>query len=165
MNVAKCLECNNPVTAGFKFCDRKCAAIFNQRRNKVIVLCVVCGQQRANGNKDCCSRKCKYEKLYNDYITRWIKGEETGLSTNGKELSRPVRRFCMERSGGKCERCEWAEKNADGVVPVQLHHIHGFYRNRPEDLMVLCPNCHSLTPNFGAKNKGNGRKHRYAGIT
>ena len=29
-----------------------------------------------------------------------------------------------------------------------------------ENLKILCPNCHSLTPTFGALNKGNGRELR-----
>lgn len=45
---------------------------------------------------------------------------------------------------------------------MQIDHIDGDYKNcRPENLRILCPNCHSLTPTFGALNKGKGRKLRY----
>ena len=29
------------------------------------------------------------------------------------------------------------------------------------NLELLCPSCHSLTPSYGGRNKGNGRKTRY----
>ena len=44
----------------------------------------------------------------------------------------------------KCECCgmsEWLGK----PIPLELHHINGnHYDNRLENLILLCPNCHSL---------------------
>ena len=38
-------------------------------------------------------------------------------------------------------------------IPLEIHHIDGDYENNKlENLQVLCPNCHSLTPNFKALN-------------
>ena len=46
--------------------------------------------------------------------------------------------------------------------PLQIHHIDGNYKNNSEEnLELLCPNCHSLTHNYGTLNKGNGRDYRY----
>jgi hypothetical protein len=53
---------------------------------------------------------------------------------------------------GKCEGCgidEWNEN------PISLHtdHIDGNNRNHTLDnLRLLCPNCHSQTATYGAKN-------------
>lgn len=61
-----------------------------------------------------------------------------------------------------CSVCKWNELNVyTNLVPVQIDHING----NPSDhsfanIRALCPNCHSLTPNYGALNRGNGRKHR-----
>ena len=42
-----------------------------------------------------------------------------------------------------------------------MEHIDGNSENNNiENLELLCPNCHSLTPTFGALNKGKGRKNR-----
>lgn len=53
----------------------------------------------------------------------------------------------------KCESCfntEWLNK----PIPLELDHINGQpHDNRLENLQLLCPNCHSLTPTFRAKNK------------
>jgi 5-methylcytosine-specific restriction endonuclease McrA len=36
---------------------------------------------------------------------------------------------------------------------MALHHVNGDGAdNRLENLVLLCPNCHSQTPNFGVKN-------------
>ncbi len=46
----------------------------------------------------------------------------------------------------------------DGV-PIELHHEDGDIRNNTSDnLKILYPNCHSLTPTFRALNKKSERK-------
>ena len=55
----------------------------------------------------------------------------------------------------KCQRCGWHEK-APGAefTPCELHHKDGNSHNHlKENLELICPNCHSLTPNYRAKNK------------
>lgn len=52
----------------------------------------------------------------------------------------------------RCERCgltEWLGEPA----PLQLHHVNGDGQdNRPENLQILCPNCHSQTDTYGGRN-------------
>jgi 5-methylcytosine-specific restriction endonuclease McrA len=51
----------------------------------------------------------------------------------------------------RCERCgltEWLGK----PLPLQLHHVNGDGKdNRPENLQILCPNCHSQTDSWGGR--------------
>ena len=48
-----------------------------------------------------------------------------------------------------------------GKVPIELDHIDGNSENNSlENLRILCPNCHSLTPTYKSSNKGKGRKYR-----
>ena len=52
----------------------------------------------------------------------------------------------------RCEECgisRWRER----PLSLCLHHVNGErHDNRLENLVLLCPNCHSQTPNFGSKN-------------
>lgn len=53
----------------------------------------------------------------------------------------------------KCEICGCTSENAI----LELHHINGnHFDNRLENLQILCPNCHSLTPNHRGKNDNRG---------
>lgn len=53
-----------------------------------------------------------------------------------------------------CEHCGWAEKTIDGYTPLELDHINGDrHDNRIENLRILCPNCHSLTPTYRGRGK------------
>ncbi len=54
-----------------------------------------------------------------------------------------------------CENCGWARQTPDGYLPLELHHINGDrHDNRLMNLIVLCPNCHSLT----SYHRGRGKK-------
>ena len=52
----------------------------------------------------------------------------------------------------RCEQCgiaRWHKR----PLSLALHHVNGDrHDNRLENLVLLCPNCHSQTPNFGVKN-------------
>lgn len=56
--------------------------------------------------------------------------------------------------GEKCELCGWNMKNIySNTIPLEVHHINGKAENNPENLQILCPNCHSLTSTYKALNK------------
>jgi hypothetical protein len=125
--------------------------------------CLVCtsGVKRA----DCiyCSNKCQAEHVYQTYIERWLAGLESGL--RGKNAtSKHIRRWLVETRGERCEKCGWCKRHpVTGRVPVEMEHVDGNWQNnRPENLRLLCPNCHSLTPTYRSLNNGSGR-YRYPG--
>ena len=99
------------------------------------------------------------DTLYKQYIARWKQGEESG---GGAVISRYIRKYLFIKYNSKCCKCEWSEVNpVTDRVPLTVHHVDGDHRNNVEEnLELLCPNCHSLTPTYCNLNKGNGRPRK-----
>ena len=75
-----------------------------------------------------------------------------------------TRRLLIEEKGYKCAKCaifEWHHKS----LTLEVNHIDGDALNNVLDnLEFLCPNCHSQTDTFRAKNLVSSRSHRKASI-
>ena len=125
--------------------------------------CRACGKEVSRPEKIYCGGKCEKDYFYVSYIVLWLVGLETGCVLGG--VSKYVKRWLFSTRGEKCERCGWcAVHPVTGKVPVEIDHIDGNWQNcRPENLQILCPNCHSLTPTFRGLNRGNGRELRRIG--
>jgi len=56
----------------------------------------------------------------------------------------------LERRCAGCGHTEWQAV----PIPLELAHINGNNRdNRLENLRLLCPNCHALTPTYRSKRR------------
>lgn len=118
--------------------------------------CLCCGKSFERYpylNGKFCSIECagRYQKA--KHIKLWKSGKIKG--TKSYTCSTFVREYMLQKSNFKCERCGWGEINPyTNKVPLQIHHMDGNSENNSENnLQVLCPNCHSLTENFGSRNK------------
>lgn len=162
MNCIKCnKETNNP-----KFCSRSCSVSVNNkgliRNGKKPGECLVCSNKLRGSSQKYCSGPCRGRAARLAKIEEWLEGKITGLTSQGLVID-AVKAYMRETRGDRCESCGWNEVHSiTKVVPVQVDHIDGnSTNNRPENLRLLCPSCHSLTPTYGGLNKGNGRKQRY----
>jgi Homeodomain-like domain/HNH endonuclease len=79
---------------------------------------------------------------------------------SGRRRSRQHVKVRLLMAGLKEERCEscglvdWRGR----PLSLELHHVNGDGQdNRLENLRLLCPNCHSQTDTWGARNKGRSR--------
>ena len=69
-----------------------------------------------------------------------------------------IREELIKVRGHKCEKCGLTEWN-NQPIPLEAHHIDGDKCNNTlENLELLCPNCHTLTSNYGTKNRKGVRK-------
>ena len=110
-----------------------------------------------------CSNKCQHNHQHQLFIQKWKEGFSNGaVGVSARALSMHIRRHLIESSGEKCSECGWNRRNLiTGRVPLEIDHVDGNAENNKENnLRVLCPNCHSLTPHFRNLNKGKGRQWR-----
>lgn len=74
--------------------------------------------------------------------------------------NRVLREYLIRWRGYKCESCKLAQWLSKPIT-LEVEHIDGNSENNClENVQLLCPNCHSQTPTYKAKNKGNGRHWR-----
>jgi len=97
-----------------------------------------------------CSTRCTGDAKKADTRRRFEAGLITERST--------IKKYVEERDGYICAECGISDYNGK-PISLQLDHIDGCAgNNMPDNLRLLCPNCHSQTEHFGGKNKGKGRK-------
>lgn len=163
------------------FCDSSCAAKYNNTHRKITkekiaeFNCIKCGKTflcNVHTPKsfricpDCEGQKTskRIRRPKNDYekiLLEWLRGEDVKVCSDNGKLYNGFRREFIKYKGGKCEKCGWDEINpVTGNHPLQIHHIDGnCYNNSPNNLQLLCPNCHSLTDNYCRLNKNCKRKY------
>ena len=124
------------------------------------MFCVICSAPLRSG-RICCSLLCAAELKYRTYISEWLAGNNDGLKCRKTfQPSSHVRRYLLHKTNSSCEECGWNKTHpVDGRPLVEIDHIDGDASNTtPDNLRVLCPNCHSMTPTFRARNKKSKRK-------
>lgn len=136
---------------------------------KFTFTCLGCNVQVTKANATTfCSINCHRKHQQDSFIAEWKKGnippEKTFQKGMHNTISRRIRNYLFQKYDHQCCQCGWNKVNPKtGFIPLQVEHIDGDSLNNKEDnLLLLCPNCHSLTPTFGALNKGKGRKGRTA---
>lgn len=122
--------------------------------------CLNCDKKITNKSKYC-SNKCQKEYQYKNYIIKWKNNENSGMRGE-YQISSYIKTYLFKKYNNKCARCEWGEINKyTNRIPLEIEHIDGNYKNNNENnLILLCPNCHSLTSTYKGANLNKGRKSR-----
>lgn len=162
-----------------KYCSSRCAALVNSpgrnhsttTRQKISlslggdgkvgllgeITCLACGEPIRRPKKFC-NHTCQQKYYHDQRVEKWLKGELDGSSKGGH--AGYVRRYLFEKYNNKCAECGWGEINPyTKSIPLEVEHIDGrAYNNRPFNVTLLCPNCHSLTKTYKGANRGNGKR-------
>lgn len=181
-----CLYCGKEITgrnrSTKKFCDNSCAARYNNRgrihseetKKKISesltkhkdqeyssdpVYCKNCGKLIEKRPNIFCNQECYTEYYKKEKIKDWQHNPDKYCS---EEIPNFIRNYLIDKYGC-CQLCGWNKINpTTNKMPLEVHHIDGDCTNNKEDnLQLLCPNCHSLTPNSGALNIGNSKRYKY----
>lgn len=121
--------------------------------------CIQCGNENVWGR----SKINKYCNNVCQGLFKWA-NETKPRILEGKvpDGSPALKKFLIETRGECCEECGQTSTHNNKPLVLQLDHIDGDSDNNyPNNIRLLCPNCHSQTDNFGSKGKGS----RYKKIT
>lgn len=128
----------------------------------MISICENCGKEIvAKTKRKYCNINCQLEKQQRDWEEKWLKGEVSGNNDSSWcQVKDRVRTYLFRVNNNKCSQCGWGEVNPyTKKIPLEVDHIDGNpYNTIPDNLRLLCPNCHSLTENYRGANRGKGRK-------
>jgi len=128
--------------------------------------CETCGNLCKSKYTRFCCIKCSVtdftSERKSEFLRRWLNGEDIGYTKYGNQIS-AIREYLFQKFESRCQKCGWSERNiSTGRVPLEVDHKDGDWKNnRFDNLQLLCPNCHSLTPTFRSLNRGKGRGYKF----
>jgi hypothetical protein len=145
------------VTSGCKdkYCSRSCAVRSNNRVPKRVKRdrrCAGCTNELPPSCLKFCGPDCQAQHKFVETEQRILAGEVSNRPT--------LKKYLRKTRGWKCQECDLTEWRGH-EVPLELDHEDGDPSNDlPENLRLLCPNCHALQPTSKGRNRGFGRKSR-----
>ena len=158
----KCLECGKELNKkGNKFCNRSCAVTYNNRKTpkrvKAIKECENCGKVMSKTQNKYCNVECSIDGMYkNITLPKFLAGELYNNST--------IRKVLIKLFEAKCSECNVTSSWNDKPLTLEVDHIDGNSDNCfPNNLRLLCPNCHSqqITSVGGIVNKKKSKRNKY----
>lgn len=115
--------------------------------------CLVCNQVTKSGASKkniYCSNTCQMKHKRTQILETWLAGEYQ--NKHGK-FPGVAKDYIYEQQGSQCGLCGIKDWNGSPIV-MQADHIDGDSANlKPDNLRMICPNCHSQTETWGRKNK------------
>lgn len=161
----------NKLYKNYDIKNYKCRFLSNETKAKISkslggtgkiekAYCLNCNKLLKRSTGKYCNQTCQaeYKRVY--IINEWLVGNLSGTVKGGSlQLLTAVREWVFDRANYECEECGNNNVNPYTKLSIlQVDHIDGDASNcRPENLRILCPNCHAMTPTFGNRNKNSAR--------
>lgn len=107
-----------------------------------------------------CSNFCQQEYNFRQWVEQYKQDNSIAKTNKWGQIPSQLKRYIFNKFENRCCECGWNKINHfTNTLPLEIDHIDGNSDNNQEDnLRLLCPNCHSLTPTYRGANVGHGRK-------
>lgn len=164
----------------YKYSPERLAAAAAQARSVYEVMRLL-GVRISGGSHAHISRQLKRFDIDTSHFTRQAhnKGQPSPRRTTSSQLLLRLPAGSRRTPGTRlkwaladigvpveCEECLCGPLWRGRPLTLHVDHINGdFLDNRPPNLRMLCPNCHSQTDTFAGRNKGGGHADSTAGRT
>ena len=159
-----CPKCNKEHEKSGKYCSRSCAnsrtfSNLSKQKKKEANLkfySSLTEEERKKINED---KRSKYD--YDDQQRRAAETKrQQSWSRPYEEMgTESVKKRILHERAHRCEICGIGNSWNNKPLMVELDHIDGNNKNNKVDnLRLLCPNCHSQTPTFRARNIKTNKK-------
>lgn len=137
-----------------KYCSHSCSAKTTNIPRRKYFFCLFCNKALGYGLKYC-NHSCHQKMSNKVFMKKWLEGETDGtIGKSRKKASSRIRNYLLQKYNNACQKCSWNTINSiTKKCYLDVHHIDGNGNNNLENnLELLCPNCHSLTPNYKNTN-------------
>lgn len=98
-----------------------------------------------------CNTQCQNDYQYMNAFLDWY------LCGQNKVTNSMLRKHLETINGHICSRCRITEWNSKPIVFDVEHKNGNSTNNSPENVCLLCPNCHSLTDSYANSTSKIGR--------
>jgi len=146
MKCENCCKEQNGTYGSGRFCSEKCARGFSSKDEKIRLNKNSKISQTLKGKPVACNTPEAHKKAANTQkrmrIEKLLQSKWETLQFHNKK-----KRAFLEQ-GEKCKICgikDWLGEK----ITFEFHHIDGNKKNDSrQNVLILCPNCHSQTPNY-----------------
>ena len=150
-----CPKCNTQHDKPGIFCSRKCANSrtwtdeAKQAKSIALKKYIATHPEWTQQSKDGIADRVAKQK-------ETVRAKRITKFNNGAIVSREaIKKLLINTHGEQCSICNMSAVWQGQFLSLQVDHINGVNNdNRPENLRLVCPNCHSQTETFA------GKKHR-----
>jgi len=160
-----CPKCGNDHEKKGTFCSRSCAnariwsTASKKKRGKTLKKYIKENPSWKENQIKSLDKRVESQKktLDEKNLQRFLNGEMIIRAT--------LKKWLVKTRGEKCECCQMFPEWNGKYLSLQVHHRDGKNKNnKPDNLMLLCPNCHSQTDTFAGKSCKKNTGYSYIGI-